>query len=122
MPPTAPAPKPFTCGFPLYHRDSSCHTLLPYLTRVALSPSLKHTLSPPAPPPPPHPTPHPPPLRPPLSRRLTQAYMRVQAGNYSLSPLVGSELRGKTVGVIGTGAIGVEACRIFKVRFGLRRQ
>lgn len=49
-----------------------------------------------------------------LNRRLTQAYMRVQAGNYSLSPLVGSELRGKTVGVIGTGAIGVEACRIFK--------
>lgn len=49
-----------------------------------------------------------------LNRRLTQAYMRVQQGNYSLSPLVGSELRGKTVGVMGTGAIGVEACRIFK--------
>jgi hypothetical protein len=44
--------------------------------------------------------------------------MRVQQGNYSLSPLVGSELRGKTVGIMGTGAIGVEACRIFKVWCG----
>lgn len=41
------------------------------------------------------------------------------AGNYSLSPLVGFELRGKTVGIIGTGAIGAEACRIFKVRLAV---
>jgi phosphoglycerate dehydrogenase-like enzyme len=25
-------------------------------------------------------------------------------------------MKGKTVGIIGTGAIGAEACRIFKVR------
>jgi lactate dehydrogenase-like 2-hydroxyacid dehydrogenase len=49
-------------------------------------------------------------------RKLPQAYTRVQAGNYSLTPLVGSELRGKTVGVLGTGAIGTEAARMFKVR------
>lgn len=52
-------------------------------------------------------------------RKLTQAYTRVQAGNYSLTPLVGTELRGKTVGVLGTGAIGTEAARIFKVCWGL---
>jgi lactate dehydrogenase-like 2-hydroxyacid dehydrogenase len=38
------------------------------------------------------------------------------AGNYSLGPLVGMELRGKHVAVIGTGAIGIEAIRLFKVR------
>lgn len=36
-------------------------------------------------------------------------------GNYSLSGLVGRQMGGKTVGVLGTGAIGAEACRIFKV-------
>lgn len=51
----------------------------------------------------------------PTHRRLTQAVARVQAGNYSLTPLVGMELRGKTVGVLGTGEIGGEAARIFKV-------
>jgi lactate dehydrogenase-like 2-hydroxyacid dehydrogenase len=40
----------------------------------------------------------------------------VSAGNYSLTPLVGSELKGKKVAVMGTGAIGTEAVRIFKVR------
>jgi len=41
---------------------------------------------------------------------------RVRSGNYSLGPLVGMELKGKVCGVIGTGAIGAEAVRIFKVR------
>ena len=48
-------------------------------------------------------------------RRLHKAYNRVVDGNYAVSGLVGREIRGKTVGVLGTGAIGVEACRIFKV-------
>ena len=50
-----------------------------------------------------------------VGRKLHQAYTRVQVGNYSLTPLVGTELRGKTVGVLGTGAIGTEAARMFKV-------
>jgi len=40
----------------------------------------------------------------------------VREGDYSLSGLVGFELRAKTVGVIGTGAIGLAACQIFRVR------
>ena len=36
----------------------------------------------------------------------------------SLGPLVGMELRGKNVAVIGTGAIGTEAIKLFKVGGG----
>ncbi|WIA17926.1 hypothetical protein OEZ85_009419 [Tetradesmus obliquus] len=49
-----------------------------------------------------------------LTRRLAQAHVRVSAGNYSLTPLVGQELRGKRAAVLGTGAIGTEAVRILK--------
>jgi D-lactate dehydrogenase len=37
------------------------------------------------------------------------------AGNYTLSGLVGFEVRSKTIGVVGTGAIGAAACSIFLV-------
>lgn len=49
-------------------------------------------------------------------RKLPQSYTRVSAGNYALSGLVGFQMFQKTVGVIGTGAIGTEAVRILKVR------
>ncbi|KAG2493320.1 hypothetical protein HYH03_008455 [Edaphochlamys debaryana] len=49
-----------------------------------------------------------------LNRHLHTANIRVRIGNYSLSGLVGMQLKGKVVGVVGTGAIGYEACRIFK--------
>lgn len=49
-------------------------------------------------------------------RHLPRAHFRTLEGNYSLSGLVGFEMNKKVVGIIGTGAIGTEACRIMKVR------
>jgi len=49
-----------------------------------------------------------------LNRNLHQAHVRVSQGNYALSGLVGFEMLGKTVGVLGTGAIGSHAARILK--------
>lgn len=48
-------------------------------------------------------------------RQIHNAHARTLTGNYALNGLVGFEMNKKTVGVIGTGAIGVEACRILKV-------
>lgn len=41
-----------------------------------------------------------------LNRRIHKAYNRVREGNFSLGGLLGFDLHGKTVGVIGTGKIG----------------
>ena len=41
-----------------------------------------------------------------LNRKLHKAYNRVRENNFSLSGLMGVNLHGKTVGVIGTGKIG----------------
>ena len=41
-----------------------------------------------------------------LNRRLHQAYQRNRAGYFVLEGLTGFDMRGKTVGVIGTGKIG----------------
>lgn len=41
-----------------------------------------------------------------LNRKLNVAYNRARTGNFSLAHLVGFDLHGKTVGVIGTGKIG----------------
>ncbi|BDA47224.1 2-hydroxyacid dehydrogenase homolog [Coccomyxa sp. Obi] len=49
-----------------------------------------------------------------LNRNLHLAHLRMWAGDYTLSGLVGFELKSKTVGVLGTGAIGAAACRIFR--------
>ena len=51
-------------------------------------------------------------------RSFHVAYARVSQQNYSLSGLVGCELKAKTVGVIGTGGIGSAACQILKVGGG----
>lgn len=41
-----------------------------------------------------------------LNRKTHKAYNRVREGNFSLERLTGFNLSGKTIGVIGTGAIG----------------
>ena len=41
-----------------------------------------------------------------LSRKTHKAYNRIRDNNYSLEGLAGFNLNGKTVGIIGTGAIG----------------
>lgn len=41
-----------------------------------------------------------------LNRRVHRAYNRVRDGNFALDGLIGFDLNGKTVGVVGTGKIG----------------
>ena len=47
-----------------------------------------------------------------LNRKLPRAYNRVRDGNFSLDGLVGFDLHGKTVGVVGLGRIGSAFARI----------
>ena len=54
-----------------------------------------------------------------LNRRLHRAYNRVREGNFALDGLLGFDLFGKSVGVIGTGKIGIIFCRIM-VGFGCK--
>jgi D-lactate dehydrogenase len=54
-----------------------------------------------------------------LVRHTHRAYNRVREGNFSLDGLVGFDLHGKTVGVIGTGRIGGAFVRIMH-GFGCR--
>ncbi|MCG3732318.1 2-hydroxyacid dehydrogenase [Vibrio cincinnatiensis] len=49
-----------------------------------------------------------------LNRRFHKAYQRTREANFSLEGLVGFNFYGKTVGVIGTGKIGVATMRILK--------
>lgn len=54
-----------------------------------------------------------------LNRKIHRAHARVREGNFSLDGLLGFDLHGKTVGLVGTGRIGAVAARIF-VGFGCR--
>lgn len=49
-----------------------------------------------------------------LNRKIHRAYARVREANFNLDGLVGFDLHGKTVGVIGTGKIGRAFCRIMR--------
>jgi D-lactate dehydrogenase len=54
-----------------------------------------------------------------LNRHLHRAFNRVREGNFSLDGLLGFDLHGRTVGVVGTGRIGAIFCRIM-AGFGCR--
>lgn len=49
-----------------------------------------------------------------LNRKTHKAYNRIREGNFSLNNLIGFNLHGKTVGVIGTGQIGATFCKIIQ--------
>ena len=47
-----------------------------------------------------------------LNRKTHKVYNRVRESNFSLENLTGFNLHGKTIGVIGTGQIGIAFCKI----------
>lgn len=53
-----------------------------------------------------------------LARNLKRAYFRTNAGNFAIDGLMGFDLKRKTIGVIGTGHIGLHVIRT-AVGFGM---
>ena len=49
-----------------------------------------------------------------LNRKIHRAYQRVREHNFSLNGLVGFDIHGKTVGIVGTGKIGRIAAQILR--------
>lgn len=49
-----------------------------------------------------------------LNRKTHKAYNRVREQNFALNGLLGFNLYGKTIGIIGTGKIGKAFCRVAK--------
>jgi D-lactate dehydrogenase len=49
-----------------------------------------------------------------LNRKIHRAYNRVREGNFSLDGLLGFDLHDRTVGIVGTGKIGVIVAQILK--------
>jgi D-lactate dehydrogenase len=47
-----------------------------------------------------------------LNRNIHRAYNRVRDGNFDLNGLIGFDMAGKTVGIVGTGKIGTALARI----------
>ncbi len=54
-----------------------------------------------------------------IDRKIYKAYQRTKKYNFTLNGLLGFDIHGKTVGVIGTGKIGKVFCQIMK-GFGAR--
>ena len=49
-----------------------------------------------------------------LNRKIYKAYARGREGNFSLDGLVGGDIHGKTVGIIGVGRIGRNVAEIYR--------
>jgi D-lactate dehydrogenase len=49
-----------------------------------------------------------------LSRKIHHSYMKIMANDFSIEELEGFDLKGKTIGVVGTGHIGSHAIRMAK--------
>jgi len=49
-----------------------------------------------------------------LNRKIYKAYHRVREGNFALDGLLGYDLNGRTVGIVGTGKIGEVVTKIMK--------
>ena len=54
-----------------------------------------------------------------LNRKIHRAYWRTRDGNFSLNGLMGFDMHGKTIGIIGTGKIAKILIRLLK-GFGIR--
>ena len=54
-----------------------------------------------------------------LSRNLRKAYLRTVQNNFSIDGLMGFDLKGKTLGVVGTGHIGLHVIRM-ALGFGMK--
>ena len=55
-----------------------------------------------------------------LNRKIHRAHARVREGNFALDGLLGFDLHGRTVGIVGTGKIGECFARIMGAGFGCR--
>jgi D-lactate dehydrogenase len=53
-----------------------------------------------------------------LNRQIHRAYNRTRDNNFALDGLLGFDLHGKTVGVVGTGKIGALVARALRLGFG----
>jgi len=49
-----------------------------------------------------------------LNRKFHRSWSRLREGNFSLDGLLGFDMRGKTVGVVGTGRIGQVLCTMMR--------
>ena len=53
-----------------------------------------------------------------LQRKIHKAFMHVREDNFSLNGLLGQEIFGRTVGIVGTGKIGGLVARYFRAGLG----